>query len=508
MGKRVLVVSTVEGAEDRAPRGTRRRRRRGEGRRPAVRQGVRRGWQRDTSERSSARWRHATAARLPSETVEAIAGEADVDLAIRDALATFAADEIVVVVRPEGRGWGGRARGHAGHLPHGGRHTRPALVASDYASPLVKVLVTGGAGSSARTSSKRLVAAGDEVVVLDKLTYAGNPANLEGVDVELVVGDIADPEAVAKAGEGCEAVVNFAAETHVDRSILDPEVVHPHDVLGTQMLLEWAREPHAARPGLDRRGLRRPRARRRRRRSEDDALRPSSPYRRRRPAATCRCSPTCARTARRVHHARREHLRAEPVPGEAHPALRHERLDGLPLPVYGDGAACASGCTSTTTAPRSSSVLREGAPGEVYNVGGEEHENLEVAPHPRADRRRPPLLRHVEDRAGHDRRYALDDAKLRTLGWAPSTPSARRACARRSSGTARTAPGGSRSSPASTARTTSSSTRRGSAPPSPSFAAGRARPAGGAVISLRGPAPAPSGRAARRRRRSCRARSA
>src|SRR5206468_8197410 len=86
----------------------------------------------------------------------------------------------------------------------------------------VRILVTGGAGFIGSHFVRRLVTAGEDVAVLDKLTYAGNPANLEGVDAELVVGDIADAEAVARAGAGCEAVVNFAAETHVDRSILGP----------------------------------------------------------------------------------------------------------------------------------------------------------------------------------------------------------------------------------------------------------------------------------------------
>src|SRR6476646_377296 len=91
----------------------------------------------------------------------------------------------------------------------------------------MRVLVTGGAGFIGSHFAKRLVAAGEDVVVLDKLTYSGNPANLEGAQVELVEGDICDPIAVAAAGEGCEAVVNFAAETHVDR---------------TYVLLHWARE--------------------------------------------------------------------------------------------------------------------------------------------------------------------------------------------------------------------------------------------------------------------------
>ena len=110
----------------------------------------------------------------------------------------------------------------------------------DYPSAM-RVLVTGGAGFIGSHFVRRLVAGGDDVVVLDKLTYAGNPANLEGTGADLVIGDIADPEAVEQAAKGCEAVVNFAAETHVDRSILGPQEFVHTDVLGTMTLLEWAR---------------------------------------------------------------------------------------------------------------------------------------------------------------------------------------------------------------------------------------------------------------------------
>src|SRR5918911_5300506 len=103
----------------------------------------------------------------------------------------------------------------------------------------MRVLVTGGAGFIGSHFVRRLLAAGEDVVVLDKLTYAGNPANLDGLDVELVVGDIADADAVARAGEGCDAVVNFAAETHVDRSILAAGDFITTDVYGTHVLLEW-----------------------------------------------------------------------------------------------------------------------------------------------------------------------------------------------------------------------------------------------------------------------------
>src|SRR5919199_1430649 len=106
----------------------------------------------------------------------------------------------------------------------------------------MRVLVTGGAGFIGSAFVRRLVNAGDEVVVLDKLTYAGNRANLEGVDHDFHEGDIADADAVAAAARGCDAIVNFAAETHVARSILGPAEFILTDVLGTQVLLDHARE--------------------------------------------------------------------------------------------------------------------------------------------------------------------------------------------------------------------------------------------------------------------------
>ena len=106
---------------------------------------------------------------------------------------------------------------------------------------MMRVLVTGGAGFIGSHFARRLVEGGIDVAVLDKLTYAGNPANLAGVDHEFVRGDIADPDAVGRAAAGCAAIVNFAAETHVDRSILGPQEFVHTDVLGTMCLLEWAR---------------------------------------------------------------------------------------------------------------------------------------------------------------------------------------------------------------------------------------------------------------------------
>ncbi len=284
----------------------------------------------------------------------------------------------------------------------------------------VRVLVTGGAGFIGSHFVRRLVAAGDEVVVLDKLTYAGNPANLSGLDVRLAVGDIADPEAVASAAEGCEAVVNFAAETHVDRSILGPkEFVHT-DVLGTMTLLEWARETGArfvqvstdeVYGDLEAGG----------RAVEVDPLRPSSPYSAAKAGgdlqvlAYVRTYGVDASITRGANT-----YGPNQYPEKLIPLFVTNALDGLPLPVYGDGKQVREWLHAEDHCAGVELVLREGRPGEIYNIGGEDHENLEVTHRilelTGAD---PVLIRYVEDRAGHDRRYAVDDAKLRSLGWAP-----------------------------------------------------------------------------------------
>ncbi len=284
----------------------------------------------------------------------------------------------------------------------------------------MRVLVTGGAGFIGSHFVKRLVAGGDEVAVLDKLTYAGNPANLEGVEHTLVVGDIADPEAVARAADGCDAIVNFAAETHVDRSILGPQEFVHTDVLGTVTLLEWARESDArfvqvstdeVYGDLEAGG----RAR------ELDPVAPSSPY----------SAAKAGGDLQVLAYARTYGVRASitrgantygpnQYPEKLVPLFVTNALEGLPLPVYGDGKQVREWLHAEDHCAGIELVLREGAPGEIYNVGGEDHENLEVTYRilelTGADAS---LIRHVEDRAGHDRRYAVDDTKLRALGWAP-----------------------------------------------------------------------------------------
>jgi dTDP-glucose 4,6-dehydratase len=284
----------------------------------------------------------------------------------------------------------------------------------------VRVLVTGGCGFIGSHFVKRLADRGDELVVLDKLTYAGNPANLDGVSCELHRGDIADADAVAEAGEGCAAAVNFAAETHVDRSILGAtEFIHT-DVLGTYVLLEWARSTGArlvhvstdevygdVNDGSS---------------AEDDPLRPSSPY-----AASKAGGDLLVLSHVRTYGVDAVITRGSnsygpnQYPEKMVPLFATNALDGEQLPVYGDGRQRRDWLHVSDHCAAIELVLERGGAGKVYNVGGDcERENLEVA-------RRilelvgasSELIRHVDDRPGHDRRYSLDSSKLHSLGWRP-----------------------------------------------------------------------------------------
>src|ERR687886_2729658 len=285
----------------------------------------------------------------------------------------------------------------------------------------MRVLVTGGAGFIGSHFVKRLLAGGDEVVVLDKLTYSGNPANLDGADLELIEGDIADRDAVARAARGADAILNFAAETHVDRSIFGATEFIETDVLGTYVLLEWVRE-HGTRfvqvstdevygdvpPGASSR--------------EGDPLRPSSPY-----AASKAGGDLQVLAAVRTYGVNASITRGSNTygpnqyPEKIIPLFITNALDREPLPPYGDGRQVRDWLHVEDHCAGIELVLREGRPGEVYNVGGgEEVENRELT-------RRileltgtgESLVRHVADRPGHDRRYSLDTSKLRELGWEP-----------------------------------------------------------------------------------------
>ncbi len=285
----------------------------------------------------------------------------------------------------------------------------------------MRVLVTGGAGFIGSHFVRHLAERGEDVVVLDKLTYAGNPANLEGVAHEFLQGDIADPEAVAAAANGVDAIVNFAAETHVDRSILGPAEFILTDVLGTQVLLDYARH-HGTRfvqvstdevygdvplgaPAC----------------TEDAPLRASSPYSASKAGgelqvfAYVRTYGVDALVTRGANtYGPRQY------PEKFLPLFITNALDGQQLPVYGDGRQRREWLHVDDHCAGIELALRAGTAGRAYNIGGQERENLDVVRRildltgASAD-----LVRHVEDRPGHDRRYAVDSSRLRGLGWSP-----------------------------------------------------------------------------------------
>ena len=281
----------------------------------------------------------------------------------------------------------------------------------------VRVLVTGGAGFIGSHFARRLAAAGDDVVVLDKLTYAGNPANLDGVEHEFHHGDICDADAVTSAAEGCDAIVNFAAETHVDRSILEAGDFIRTDVFGTHVLLEWARATgkRLVQVSTDEvygdvaTGSSR----------EDDPLRPSSPYSASKAGGDLQVSAyvrtygvdACITRGANTYGPNQ-------YPEKFLPLFVTNALDGEPLPVYGDGRQRREWLHVDDHCAAIELVLRAAPPGEIYNVGGEERENLDVVERIlEATGASRALVRHVADRPGHDRRYSLDSSKLEALGW-------------------------------------------------------------------------------------------
>jgi dTDP-glucose 4,6-dehydratase len=288
----------------------------------------------------------------------------------------------------------------------------------------MRVLVSGGAGFIGSHFVKRLQRAGDEVVVLDKLTYSGNRANLPA-DVEFHEGDIAEPADVARAAQGCAAIVNFAAETHVDRSILSAEDFGRTEFRGTQVLLEHLRttgirlvqvSTDEVYGDLEAGGSSK----------ETDALNPSSPYSAAKAAGEL-LVPAYVRTFGVNASITRGSNTYGPnqYPEKFIPLFVTNALDGEPLPLYGDGRQVRDWLYVEDHCAGIELVLREGKPGEAYNVGAgheQEHENIEVAQRilelTGADAS---LLRRVDDRPGHDRRYSLDTSKLGALGWTPQT---------------------------------------------------------------------------------------
>ena len=291
----------------------------------------------------------------------------------------------------------------------------------------MRLLVCGGAGFIGSTFARlRVQEQGDEVTVLDKLTYAGREENFHDLvdhpGFRFIRGAIEDADAVAEAiaAAAPEAIVNFAAETHVDRSIAEPDAFVTTHALGTYVLLEAARQ-HQLRYlqvstdevyGSIEQGTF----------TEDSPLRPSSPYSATKtgadllvlsyfhtyglPAVICRGS---------------NNYGPYQYPEKLIPLMVLNALHGDRLPVYGDGQQVRNWIHVLDFARAIAHVLQHGVPGEVYNAGGpDECVNLDVVRRilelTGADAS---LIEHVTDRPGHDRRYSLSSQKVRALGWEP-----------------------------------------------------------------------------------------
>lgn len=292
-----------------------------------------------------------------------------------------------------------------------------------------RLLVTGGAGFIGSNFVRRILNADPrvEVIVVDKLTYAGNRANLADLErcsrFRFEVGDIADDRRIGRLVSGVDAIVNFAAESHVDRSIEAPRAFLETAVIGTYVLLEAARQ-HGRRflqistdevYGDVPQGLSR----------EDDPVRPRSPY-----SASKAASDLLALAYHATYGLPAMVTRATNTfgpyqyPEKVIPLFVTNAIDDLPLPVYGDGHQVRDWLSVEDHCDAIIAVLDRGTPGETYNIGaGNTLTNLELT-RLILDRLAKPmsLIRHVADREGHDRRYAVDASKISGLGWKPVHP--------------------------------------------------------------------------------------
>jgi dTDP-glucose 4,6-dehydratase len=296
----------------------------------------------------------------------------------------------------------------------------------------MKIFVTGGAGFIGSNFIRHVLSLNQkyEVVNYDKLTYAGNLANLAFVadnpDYVFVRGDICDTAAVEEAMRGCQAVVHFAAESHVDRSIYEPAPVIETNVTGTFVMLQMSRKLRIERfvhistdevygdmaPGTFA--------------NEDSQLRPSSPY-----SASKAGSDLLVRSYVRTYGFPGLITRSSnnygpyQFPEKFLPLMIANALDDKPLPIYGDGKQQRNWLHVEDNCRGILAVLESGRIGEVYNIGGLDiEENLTIARKLLRLANKPEtLLSFVQDRRGHDRRYALDCSKMeKDLGWKPVVP--------------------------------------------------------------------------------------
>ena len=292
----------------------------------------------------------------------------------------------------------------------------------------MRLLITGGAGFIGSHLVRRLVSDSGHVVVnLDALRYSGNLDNLMEVDgnprYTFVHGDICDSAVVERIlrDHRIEAIINCAAETHVDRSIIDPRGFATTDMVGTAVLLEAARQAKLNRYlqvstdevyGSVEKGSSK----------EDDVLDPRSPYSASKAGADLLIRSYWSTYRFPVVITRGSNTYGpNQYPEKFIPLFATNALEDLPLPLYGDGRYRRDWLSVYDHCAAIEHVLIHGEAGSIYNVGGgNERENIEVAEKILTVLGKPKsLLRFIQDRPGHDRRYAVDCSRLRQLGWAP-----------------------------------------------------------------------------------------
>ena len=298
----------------------------------------------------------------------------------------------------------------------------------------MKILVTGGAGFIGSNFIRFLLSPENkgsyQVINLDKLTYAGNLENLSDLpsskDYQFVLGDIGDEKLVdSLVKDGVGAIINFAAESHVDRSIYEPDLFLRTNVMGVQVLLQAARR-HRIKKFLQvstdevygSLTFEDPRFR------ENNPLAPNSPY-----AASKAAADLLVRSYFKTYGLPALVTRCSnnygpyQFPEKLIPLLISNALDNQPLPIYGDGLNIRDWIHVEDHCRGLLTVLEKGREGEIYNIGGDgERTNLEITEAILRILNKPKdLIRYVTDRPGHDRRYAIDFSKMKVnLGWSPT----------------------------------------------------------------------------------------
>ncbi len=295
----------------------------------------------------------------------------------------------------------------------------------------MKLLITGGCGFIGSNLIRHLLNQHPDwqITNLDRLTYAANPANLTEIEknpnYRLIVGGIEDPDIALAALKGCEAVINLAAETHVDRSILDPAPFIRTNVLGTQVLLDNAR-----RAGIKRflhvstdevYGSLRPDDPPA---TEENPLQPRSPY-----AASKAAADLLVLAAYQTYKLPVIILRPSnnygpyQFPEKLIPLAVTNLIEGKEVPIYGKGENIRDWVYVEDTCWAIETILLQGTPGEIYNAGGGcEKRNIDLIKIVlNLLGQNEAMIEFVPDRPGHDLRYALNNTKIKQLGWQPVT---------------------------------------------------------------------------------------